>query len=104
MSATLSTIGRGDLGSMSAFLNLVRNVGSVVGQALATAIIAGIMVSRGVEVQLNKLADTTDSTITGAFLDGWSLTFRVLAAITAVALFAAIRTRVFTGEPEPRNQ
>lgn len=100
MSATLSTVGRGDLGSMSAFLNLVRNVGSVIGQAMATAIIAGIMLSRGVEVQLNELADTTDSTITGAFLDGWSLTFRILAVVTAVALFAAIRTKVYTRDPE----
>ncbi len=100
ISATLSTIGPGDLGSMSAFLNLVRNVGSVIGQALATAIIAGIMLSRGVEVQLNELAVTTDSTITGAFLDGWRMTFRVLSAFTAVALFAAIRTKVYTGNPE----
>ena len=100
MSATLSTVGRGDLGSMSAFLNLVRNVGSVIGQALATAIIAGIMLSRGVEVQLNELADTADPAITGAFLDGWSLTFLVLAGVTVVALFAAVRTKVYTGETE----
>ena len=103
MSATLSTVGRGDLGSMSAFLNLVRNVGTVIGQALATAIIAGIMLSRGVEVQLNELADSTDPNVTGAFLDGWSLTFLVFAAVTAVALFAAIRTKVYTGDLEPKN-
>ncbi len=96
MSATLSTVGRGDYGSMSAFLNLVRNVGSVIGQALAAAIIAGIMLSRGVEVQLNELADSTDPAISSAFLSGWSLTFQVLAGFSVLALFAAYKTRVNT--------
>jgi EmrB/QacA subfamily drug resistance transporter len=100
MNATLSTVGRGDLGSMSAFLNLIRNVGSVIGQALASAIIAGIMLSRGAEVQLNELATTTDPTVTGAFLDGWKMTFWVLSAVTAVALFAAIRTKAYVRNPE----
>ena len=100
MSATLSTVGRGDYGSMSAFLNLVRNVGSVIGQALATAIIAGIMLSRGAEVQLNELANTTDPVITNAFLSGWRLTFWVLTGFTGLALFAAARTRVYKTESQ----
>lgn len=100
MSATLSTVSRSDLGSMSAFLNLVRNVGSVIGQAMAAAIIAGIMLSRGAEVQLNELADSTDPAVTGAFLTGWRTTFLVLAGVSALALFAAIRTRVYTSDPD----
>lgn len=99
MSATLSTIGKGDLGSMSAFLNLVRNVGSVLGQAMAIAIIAGVMLSRGTEVGLGELADAGDK-VSQAFLDGWSLTFWILAAITAAALFAATRTRVYNDPSE----
>jgi EmrB/QacA subfamily drug resistance transporter len=99
MSATLSTVGRGDLGSMSAFLNLVRNVGGVLGQAMAIAIIAGIMLSRGAEVDLGDLGVASER-VSNAFLVGWSLTFRILAAVTAVALFAAIRTKVYTKAPE----
>jgi MFS family permease len=95
MSATLSTVGRGDLGSMSAFLNLVRNVGSVLGQAMAIAVIAGIMLSRSAEVDLGELADAGEN-VSRAFLVGWSLTFRILAGVTAVALFAAFRTKVYT--------
>ena len=95
MSATLSTVGRGDYGSMSAFLNLVRNVGSVIGQALTAAIIAGIMLSRGAEVQLDQLSDSGNPAVTDAFLAGWSLTFRVLAIVTVIALLCAVRTRVF---------
>ena len=83
---------------MSAFLNLVRNVGSVIGQALATAIIAGVMLSRGAEVQLNELADTTDLNVTDAFLTGWRITFWVLAGFVGVALVAAIKTRVYKSE------
>lgn len=98
MSATLSTVGRADYGSMSAFLNLVRNVGSVIGQALATAIIAGIMLSRGAEVQLSELADTSDVAVTDAFLSGWRITFWVLAGFVGVALIAAVKTRVYKTE------
>jgi EmrB/QacA subfamily drug resistance transporter len=99
MSATLSTVGQGDLGSMSAFLNLIRNVGSVLGQAMTIAVIAGIMLSRGAEVDLGELANAGED-VSRAFLAGWSLSFRVLAAITAVALFAALRTKVYTDTPE----
>jgi EmrB/QacA subfamily drug resistance transporter len=99
MSATLSTVGKGDLGSMSAFLNLVRNVGSVLGQAMAIAIIAGVMLSRGTEVGLGELADAGEK-VSRAFLAGWSMTFWILAGVTAAALFAATRTRVYNDTPE----
>jgi len=99
MSALLSTIGKGDLGSMSAFLNLVRNVGSVLGQAMAIAIIAGVMLSRGTEVGLGELADAGEK-VSQAFLAGWRMTFWILAGVTAAALFAATRTRVYNDTPE----
>ena len=98
MSATLSTVGRGDYGSMSAFLNLVRNVGSVIGQALATAIIAGVMLSRGAEVGLSELADHANPAVIDAFISGWRLTFWVLSGFVALALFAAIKTRPYKYE------
>ena len=99
MSALLSTIGKGDLGSMSAFLNLVRNVGSVLGQAMAIAIIAGVMLSRGTEVGLGELAYAGEK-VSQAFLAGWRMTFWILAGVTAAALFAATRTRVYNDTPE----
>jgi MFS family permease len=99
MNATLSTVSRSDLGSMSAFLNLVRNVGSVIGQALAIAVIAGIMLSRGAEVELNELADAGEK-VSRAFLVGWSLTFRILTVVTVIALFTAFRTKVYTKTPQ----
>ncbi|MBF07064.1 MAG: hypothetical protein CL741_07335 [Chloroflexi bacterium] len=103
MSATLSTVSRVDYGSMSAFLNLVRNVGSVIGQALTAAIIAGIMLSRGAEVQLDQLSESDNPAVTDAFLAGWSLTFRVLAIVTFIALLCAIQTRVFVSDRDDSN-
>ena len=99
MSATISAVSQSDHGSVGAFLNLVRNVGSVIGQAMATAVIAGIMLSRGAEVQLSELASTTDAVVTNAFLSGWKLTFLMLAVITSLALVAAIRTKTDAVQP-----
>ncbi len=99
MSATLSTVGKGDLGSMSAFLNLVRNVGSVLGQAMAIVIIAGVMLGRGTEVGLSELADAGEK-ISRAFLAGWSMTFWILASVAAAAVFATTRTRDYDDTPE----
>ncbi len=93
MNATLSVIDRKDYGSVSAFLNLVRNVGSVIGQAITTAIIAGVMAARGVEVELSKLADSADGPAGEAFIDGWRIAFFVLVGFVVAAFVAAIVTR-----------
>ncbi len=93
MNATLSVIERKDYGSVSAFLNLVRNVGSVTGQAVTTAIVAGLMAARGVEIELSKLADNADGPAGEAFIDGWRIAFFVLAGFTVAAFGAALLTR-----------
>lgn len=103
MNATLSVIDREDYGSVSAFLNLVRNVGSVTGQAVTTAIVAGVMAARGVEIELNKLADAADGAAGEAFIDGWRIAFFVLVGFVLAAFVAALMTRpsVAAAEPAP---
>lgn len=101
MNATLSVVQRADYGSVSAFLNLVRNVGSVVGQAVTTAIIAGVMAARGVEIELSKLADAAGGPAGEAFIDGWRIAFFVLAAFTLAAFAAALMTRPGKAALEP---
>ncbi len=101
MNATLSVIERKDYGSVSAFLNLVRNVGSVTGQAITTAIIAGVMAARGVEVELSKLADSADGPAGEAFIDGWRIAFFVLAGFTVAAFAAALVTRPASPAAKP---
>lgn len=99
MNATLSVIDRKDYGSVSAFLNLVRNVGSVSGQAITVAIITGVMVARGVEIELSQLADNADGAAGEAFLDGWRIAFFVLVGFVVAAFAAALFTRP-AAEPE----
>ncbi len=104
MNATLSVVQRHDYGSVSAFLNLVRNVGSVTGQAVTTAIIAGVMASRGVEIELSKLADAADGPAGEAFIDGWRIAFLVLVGFVVAAFVAALLTRPSTVPEGPVKQ
>ncbi len=104
MNATLSVIDRKDYGSVSAFLNLVRNVGSVTGQAVTTAIIAGVMAARGVEVELSKLADSADGPAGEAFIDGWRIAFFVLAGFVVAAFAAALVTQPAAEKPQPNPE
>ncbi|MEX0761051.1 MAG: MFS transporter [Dehalococcoidia bacterium] len=93
MSATLSAVERSSYGSVSAFLNLVRNVGSVAGQAITTAIVTGVMASRGVDVELSELRHSADPSVGDAFLDGWRMAYLVLVGFSIMALVAAALTR-----------
>jgi MFS family permease len=99
MSATLGAVERQHYGSVSAFVNLVRNIGSVFGQALTSAIVAGVMLARGADVQLSELATSTNPAVKQAFVDGWRYAYLVLAAFTLMALYAAWKTRA---NPEPQ--
>ncbi len=78
------------LGVGGAFTNVTRTVGNVIGQAGATALVAGVMSSQGFDIPLGDVAETAGAT--GAFIDGWSLTYAVSVAITLVALAIALRT------------
>jgi hypothetical protein len=103
MNATLNVVARSNYGAVGAFMNLVRNVGSVSGQALTAAIITGTMAGRGVEVQLNQLADKPVPAVGAAFLDGWQIAFFVLAAFIAASFVAALLTRVGKSPEEAQS-
>jgi EmrB/QacA subfamily drug resistance transporter len=100
MNATLSVIDRKDYGSVSAFLNLVRNFGSVSGQALTAAIITGVMAARGLEIGLSELADNANGAAGEAFLDGWRIAFFILVGFVVAAFVAALFTRP-SAAPQP---
>ena len=74
----------------------MRNVGSVTGQAVTTAIIAGTMAARGVEVEPSKLADNAEGPAGEAFIDGWRIAFFVLIGFVIAAFAAALVTRPAT--------
>ncbi len=78
------------LGVGGAFTNVTRTVGNVVGQAGATAIVAGFMAARGFDIPLGDVAETAGADV--AFIEGWQATSVVGVVITVVALAIAART------------
>lgn len=78
-------------GVVGAFTNLARNVGTVFGQAVVAAVVAGIMATQGFDV---PLADIGESVEAGdAFLDGWRVAFVVMAGLAVVSCLFAVFTR-----------
>lgn len=77
------------LGVGGAFSNVTRTVGSVVGQAGATAIVAGVMSSNGFDIPLADVAENVGAR--SAFIDGWRATFMIGVIVTASAMFVAGR-------------
>lgn len=75
-------------GVVGALTNLIRNLGNVTGQALASTVVVGIMTARGFDIPLSEIAD---SVLAGdAFLAGWQWIFRVAAGLSVVALIVTL--------------
>ena len=91
MSATMSAVPRTAYGAVSAFVNLTRNVGNVTGQAITAAIITGVMLARGFDIQLSAVADTPGAA--EAFLDGWRTAYIVVVVFAVLAAVTAVMTR-----------
>lgn len=90
-SATMGSVPRSAYGVVSAFVNLVRNVGSVIGQAVAAAILVGIMASNGFDIPLSEIESTPGAG--DAFIDGWRLAYIVVAVLGVAAMISAFLTR-----------
>lgn len=82
-------------GVIGAFTNLVRNLGNVTGQALASAVVVGVMASRGFDVPLSEIGGSAAAG--EAFLGGWQWTFRIAAVL---AMFGLIFT---LAAPKPKT-
>ena len=90
MTATLGTVSRNSHATFSALLNLIRNIGTAIGQALATAVITGVMLVKGSEVELHNLAQQSTPLVQDSFLLGWKLAYWILAVVMFLALFSAL--------------
>ena len=80
-------------GVIGAFTNLIRNMGNVTGQALASAVVVGVMAGRGFDIPLSDIADSAAAG--DAFVAGWRWTFRISAVLALVGL------GLTAGSPEP---
>ncbi|NNC80577.1 MAG: MFS transporter [Acidimicrobiales bacterium] len=89
------------LGVGGAFSNLTRTFGSVMGQALAAAVVAEVMASRGFDIPLGELVDNPEAG--RAFNDGWRVAYLLAAGLSAALLVIAARlpTESRLTNPEP---
>lgn len=78
-------------GVVGALTNLARNVGNVVGQAVASAVVVGVMVSRGFDIALDEIAEVPGAG--DAFVDGWRLAYILVTGFSALGLLLAFLTR-----------
>ncbi len=97
--ATMGSVPRSTYGLVSAIINLTRNLGNVSGQAIITAIIAGIMIAQGFDIPLAELEDTPEAGF--AFLDGWRYAYFVATGIVALALVTSFLTKPGRHEVRP---
>ncbi|MCP3910926.1 MAG: MFS transporter [Actinomycetia bacterium] len=87
-SSILGSVPQNRLGVIGAFTNLTRTIGTVVGQAVAAAVVVGAMVARGLDVPLNEIADTNGAS--EAFMAGWRIGFLIVVALSVVGLSMAL--------------
>lgn len=87
----VGTVPSSSLGVVGALTNLIRNIGSVVGQAISTAIVVGVMVARDFDIPLSDVAD--DPSATDAFMAGWRGAFLSVAAIAVGSLVLSFIAR-----------
>ena len=97
-SATMGAVPQSSYGLVSAIINLTRNLGNVSGQAIITAIIAGVMVARGFDIPLGELGDTPEAGT--AFLDGWGYAYFAATAIVGLALITSFLTKPKSSETD----
>jgi EmrB/QacA subfamily drug resistance transporter len=81
------------MGVVGALTNLIRNVGTVIGQAVMTTVIVGVMISRDVDIPLSKVSESGEATL--AYMAGWRIAFGIATVfiLIALALSFAIKTR-----------
>ena len=82
---------RAAMGVVGALTNLTRNVGSVVGQAIMTSVVVGVMFSRGFDIPLSEVADNQEATL--AYMAGWRIAFILVAGFAVIGLAIALTAR-----------
>ena len=96
-SAIIGAVPSEHLGVVGAFMNLTRNLGNVLGQALASAVVVGVMAARGFDIPLSKIG-ANPAAVT-AFLHGWRIAYAAVTVLSVLALALAWLTRPTPGSP-----
>ena len=79
------------LGVVGALTNLVRNVGNVVGQAVAAGVVVAVMAAQGFDIPLSEVRETAGAS--AAFFDGWRAAYWMAALFLGIALASTLFAR-----------
>lgn len=90
-STIMGSVPRSSFGVIGAFTNLTRNVGNVTGQAVASAIVVGVMASGGFDIPLSQIDEVEGAG--GAFIDGWRAAFILVTIFSAIGLLLSAITK-----------
>jgi|TARA_B100000959_G_scaffold284144_2_gene354964 EmrB/QacA subfamily drug resistance transporter len=90
-STILGSVPTESFGVVGALTNLTRNVGNVAGQAIASAVVVGVMVADGFDIPLNKI--TGDAAASASFMNGWKYAYVLVTVFSLIGLALAIVTK-----------
>ena len=76
------------LGVVGALTNLTRNVGNVVGQAVAAGVVVAVMAAQGFDIPLSEVRETAGAS--AAFFDGWRAAYWMAAFFMGIALLCTV--------------
>lgn len=93
MSAVLSSVTKDQYGSVSAYLNLIRNIGTTFGQSLAATIIIIFLASGSISIQLSDINSDSSEEILSLFINGWRTTLIISSIIVFISVFASYKTK-----------
>lgn len=93
MSAVLSTVNKDQYGSVSAYLNLIRNVGTTIGQSIAATILVLFLTTGVITAQLSDINPNSPDEILSLFINGWRTTLIISSIIVFISSFASFKTK-----------
>ena len=93
MSAVLGSVEKDQYGSVSAYLNLIRNIGTTFGQSLAATILVIFLTSGAITVQLSEINSDSPDEVLSLFINGWRTTLIISSIIVFISSFASFKSK-----------
>jgi hypothetical protein len=90
-STILGSVSKEQFGVVGALTNLTRNVGNVAGQAVASAVVVGVMVADGFDIPLSDI--TGNKGASDSFMNGWKYAYALVTFFSLIGLALAIVTK-----------
>jgi MFS family permease len=91
-STILGSVSKESFGVVGALTNLTRNVGNVAGQAIASAVVVGVMVANGFDIPLSDI--TGNKMASDSFMNGWRYAYMLVTVFSLMGLALAIMTKL----------